>query len=89
MQAVELPWETWRTVIAVLREKAPPHMQEHANLIEEQLERHAPDLVARLVGSRRLVAVSSHLAQLNGVRSRPARCRMVVNRGASGRHRSR
>ena len=43
MQASELPWETWRAVIAVLREKALPSMLEHANVIEEQLERHGPD----------------------------------------------
>jgi hypothetical protein len=42
MQAVELPWEDWRAVIAVLREKALPSMLEHANVIEEQLERHGP-----------------------------------------------
>ena len=40
MTAVELPWGTWRAVIAVLREKALPYMLEHANVIEEQLERH-------------------------------------------------
>jgi hypothetical protein len=38
-----LPWEIWRAVIAVLREKALPSMLEHANVIEEQLERHGPD----------------------------------------------
>jgi hypothetical protein len=40
-------------------------MLEHANVIEQQIERHAPDLVARLLGSRRLLAVSSLLAHLN------------------------
>jgi len=42
MQAIELPWETWRAIIAILREKALPYMLEHANVIEEQLERHGP-----------------------------------------------
>jgi hypothetical protein len=41
--AVELPWETWRTVIAVLREKALPYMLEHADHIERLLEQHGPD----------------------------------------------
>jgi hypothetical protein len=36
-------WEDWRAVITVLREKALPSMLEHANVIEEQLERHGPD----------------------------------------------
>lgn len=40
MNAIELPWETWRAVIAVLRKKGVPYMLEHANVIEEQLERH-------------------------------------------------
>ena len=43
MNAIELPWETWWAVIAVLREKALPYMLEHASVIEEQLERHGPD----------------------------------------------
>jgi hypothetical protein len=43
MQAIELPLETGRVVIAVLREKGIPYMLEHANVIEEQLERHGPD----------------------------------------------
>jgi hypothetical protein len=42
MRTIELTWETWRAVIAVLHEKALPYMLEHANLIEEQLERHGP-----------------------------------------------
>ncbi len=43
MQTIELSWGDWRAVIAVLREKAVPYMLEHANVIEEQLERHGPD----------------------------------------------
>jgi hypothetical protein len=43
MRTIELPWETWRAVIAVLREKALPSMLEHTNVIEEQLERPGPD----------------------------------------------
>jgi hypothetical protein len=43
MRTIELPWETWRDVIAVLREKALPYMLEHADYLEQQLERHGPD----------------------------------------------
>jgi hypothetical protein len=42
MRTIALSWETWRAVIAVLREKGLPYMLEHANVIEELLERHAP-----------------------------------------------
>jgi hypothetical protein len=43
MRTIALPWDDWRAVIAVLREKGLPSMLEHANVIEEQLERHGPD----------------------------------------------
>jgi len=43
MTTITLSWEDWRAVIAVLREKAPPYMLEHADYLEQQLERHAPD----------------------------------------------
>jgi len=43
MRLIALPWETWRVVIAVLREKALPSMLEHADALEQQLERHPPD----------------------------------------------
>ena len=43
MRRVELPWEDWRAVIAVLCEKALPSMLEHADHIERLLEQHAPD----------------------------------------------
>jgi hypothetical protein len=43
MRAITLPWETWRAVIAVLRTTGVPYMLEHANVIEEQLERHGPN----------------------------------------------
>ncbi len=42
MNPITLSWEEWRAVITVLREKALPSMLEHANVIEEQLERHGP-----------------------------------------------
>jgi hypothetical protein len=42
-RTIELPWETWRTVIAALREKALPYMLEHADYLEQQLEHHGPD----------------------------------------------
>jgi hypothetical protein len=43
MNTITLSWEDWRAVIAVLREKVLPYMLEHANVIEEQLERYGPD----------------------------------------------
>ena len=43
MNAITLPWEDWRTVIAVLREKGLPYMREHADYLVQQLERHGPD----------------------------------------------
>ncbi len=42
MRTVELPWETWRAVIDVLRAKALPYMLEHADRIEQRLEEHSP-----------------------------------------------
>jgi hypothetical protein len=49
MQAIELPWETWGAILAVLREKALPSVPEHATVIEEQLEQHGPgELMLRL-----------------------------------------
>jgi hypothetical protein len=35
--------ETWRAVIAVLREKGLPYMLEHADYLERYLEEHGPD----------------------------------------------
>ena len=43
MQAFELPWETWRAIIAVLREKALPYMLDHADALEQQLQQHPAD----------------------------------------------
>ena len=43
MHGVELSWEDWRAVIAVLRAKALPYMLEHADHIERLLEQHPPD----------------------------------------------
>jgi hypothetical protein len=43
MNAITLSWETWRAVIAALREKAVPYMLEHADRLEQHLERHGPD----------------------------------------------
>jgi hypothetical protein len=40
--AVELPWETSRTIIAILREKALPYMLDHADYLERHLEQHGP-----------------------------------------------
>ena len=37
-----MPGGGWRAVIDALREKGVPSMLEHANVIEEQLERHGP-----------------------------------------------
>ena len=41
MNTINLSWEDWRAVIAVLREKALPYMLEHADYLEQQLERRA------------------------------------------------
>ena len=42
--------ETWRAVIAVLRDRGLPYMREHAGIIERQLDQHAPDeRVVRLI----------------------------------------
>ena len=38
MRTIELPWDTWRAVSAILREKSLPFMLDHADLIEQQLE---------------------------------------------------
>jgi len=43
MNAIELSWEDWRAVIAVLRAKALPYMLEHADHMERLLEQHGPD----------------------------------------------
>jgi hypothetical protein len=45
VNAITLPWEIWRSVIGVLREKGLPSMLEHADALEQQLEQHAPDQV--------------------------------------------
>jgi hypothetical protein len=42
MRTIKLPWETWQSVIAALREKALPYMIEHAGKLEQQLERYGP-----------------------------------------------
>ena len=42
MNAIELPWDTWRTVIDALRAKGLPYMVEHADHIERLLEQHEP-----------------------------------------------
>ena len=43
MRTIELPRETWRAVIAILREKALPCMLEHADYLAQQLKTHGPD----------------------------------------------
>jgi hypothetical protein len=43
MLSIALSWEDWRRVIAVLRGKGRPYMLDHANVIEERLEMHAPN----------------------------------------------
>jgi hypothetical protein len=42
MTTIELPWETWRAVIAALREKGLSYMLEHAEYLERHLEQHGP-----------------------------------------------
>jgi hypothetical protein len=49
MNTITLSWETWRGVIAVLREKGLPYILDHTVRLEQQLEQHGPDeLTARL-----------------------------------------
>jgi len=48
MNAVELPFETWRAVIDALRTKGLPYMLEHADPIERLLHQHPPDALVRL-----------------------------------------
>jgi hypothetical protein len=48
MNAIELPFETWRAIIAVLRQKGVPYMLEHADHLERHLDQHPPDAVVRL-----------------------------------------
>ena len=43
MRTLTLPPETWRAVITALREKGLPHMLEHAERLEQQLEHFPPD----------------------------------------------
>jgi hypothetical protein len=43
MTAIELPGETWRVVIAVLRTTGLPYTLEHADHIERLLEQHGPN----------------------------------------------
>ena len=43
MRTIELSWETWRDIFAALYAKGLPYMREHADALEQQLERHAPD----------------------------------------------
>jgi hypothetical protein len=43
MTAIELPWESWRAVIAVLRARPLPSMLERAGCLEQQLEQHGLD----------------------------------------------
>ena len=50
MRTIELPWETWRAIIALLRAKDLPYMLDRADSIERQLDQHAPDeAMVRLV----------------------------------------
>ena len=48
MNSVELPFETWRAVIDLLRAKGLPYMLEHAEQLERKLDEHPPDAVVRL-----------------------------------------
>ena len=43
MRIITLPAEHWRAIIAVLRKKGLPHMVEHADRLEQQLEHFPPD----------------------------------------------
>ena len=48
MNAVELPFETWRAVINALRAKGLSHMLEHTDHLERLLDQHPPDALVRL-----------------------------------------
>jgi hypothetical protein len=48
MNAVELPFETWRAVIDALRVQGLPYMREHADYLERLLDQHPPDALVRL-----------------------------------------
>jgi hypothetical protein len=48
MNAIELPWETWRAIIDALRAKGLPYMREHADHLERQLDQFPPDAIVRL-----------------------------------------
>jgi hypothetical protein len=43
MRTITLSWETWCAIIAALRKKGLPHMLDHAERLEQQLEQHSPD----------------------------------------------
>jgi hypothetical protein len=43
MNAITLPWETWRAVIVAMRAHGLPYELEHADHVEHLLEQHAPD----------------------------------------------
>ena len=43
MTRTTLPFETWRTVIDTLRANGRPHMLDHADILKQQLDQHAPD----------------------------------------------
>ena len=42
MPVIELPFETWRTIIDALREKGLSYMLIHADTIERSLDQHPP-----------------------------------------------
>jgi hypothetical protein len=48
MNAIELPFETWRTIIDALRQKGVTYMLQHADHLERQLDQHPPDAVVSL-----------------------------------------
>jgi hypothetical protein len=42
LRTITRPWEDWRAVIAVLRQKGIPYMLDHADHLERLLEQHGP-----------------------------------------------
>jgi hypothetical protein len=42
MWTLDLPWETWRAIIAALARKGLPYILEHADWLESRLEQHGP-----------------------------------------------
>jgi hypothetical protein len=73
MNAVELPFATWRAVIDALRAKGLPSMLEHADQLERKLDEQPPDAVVRLSLTNDVSLRSYNWARVRlGIPLRPA-----------------